>query len=259
MTRTFESVPEDDPLTKSIFHYVLVGFSAPTHWPAALIFLLGAALAAITAWVWFIRGASLVDAGLVFLIQTSFFLADRDLLASLPRRRISFGSWRSQIMALTLPRAAVALALGLLLPWLGWRAAFYLNIAIQILAYIALYRGAIVEPNQFSMSALTIRTDRLPAGANAVRILQISDLHIERLGDREAKVLELARAADPDIILMTGDYVNLSFNQDPVTHEQIREFLKNLSALSKTYAILGSPPVDLPGFIPPLFEGLSVT
>ncbi|MEZ4516158.1 MAG: metallophosphoesterase [Chloroflexota bacterium] len=29
----------------------------------------------------------------------------------------------------------------------------------------------------------------------------------------------------PDIILVTGDYANLSFNQDPETHALIRQFL----------------------------------
>lgn len=258
MTHSFDSIPDDDPLIKSVFHHVLVAFSAPARWPVALVFLLGGALVAGTAWVWFLRGASLVDAGLVFLIQAAFFLADRNLLANLPRRRISFGSWQSQIFALTLPRAAAALALGLLLPALGWWAAFYLNMAIQCLALAALYYGAIIEPGRLSLSELAFRTERSPYGSKALRILHISDLHIERLGDREAKVLDMALATEPDFILITGDYVNLSFNQDPLTHGQIREFLGELSAQWETFAVLGSPPVDLPDVIPPLFEGLPV-
>jgi predicted MPP superfamily phosphohydrolase len=258
MSHSFDALPEDDPLTKSFFHHVLVGFGAPAAWPVWTIYLIAGTIAAGLGWWWAARGAQFIIATLVGLIQLSFFLIDRALLASLPRRRVSFGSWKAQFFALALPRAAVALALGLLIPWAGWGAPFFVNLVLQFIGTLALYRGAILEPARLSLTELNIPTDRLPAGRPGFRILHVSDLHIERLGDREEKLLELARASAPDVILITGDFVNLSFNVDPVTHAQVRDYLGRLCAPLGVYAVTGSPPVDLPGVIPPLFEGLPV-
>ena len=257
MNYSFDSVPEDDPLVKSVFHHLLIAFAWPARWPSALVFVAGGLLALAAAFVWVLRGAPAADALLVFLIQAAFFVADYDLLAALPRRRLSFGPWQSQIFALALPRMAAAMVMGLLYPWLGWRAAFYLNLAIQGAGTLALYRGAIVEPGRLAMSELAIRSDRLAPGSAPLRVLHISDLHIERLGDREAKLLELARSAAPDIIVITGDYVNISYNVDPLTHAHVRELLGQLSAPGGVFAILGSPAVDVRETLP-IFEGLPV-
>jgi len=258
MAYSFDSAPDDDPLIKSTFHRFLVAFAAPVRWPVWLIYVLAAAMAAAIAAVWMAAGGGFNNAILQFLIMASFFAADKDLLASLPRRRISYGPWQSQFFALALPRAAAALAFGLLLPWLGWRAAFYANIAVQFFGSIALYRGAIAEPRRLALTQQSITSERLAPVGRALRILHISDLHIERLSVREAQLLELMRSAAADIILLTGDYVNISFNVDPLTHAHVRELFSKLSAPLGVYAVLGSPAVDLPDVVPPLFDGTPV-
>lgn len=257
MSYSFDSAAEDDPLLNSTFHHLLVAFASPIHWPVLLVVLAGGALALATAGVWFLRGATIAEATLVFFIQAALFISDSVLLATLPNRRISFGPWQSQIFALTLPRVAATIFVGLLLPWFGWWVSLLGAIAVQSLATLLLYRAAVIEPGQLTLSRLTISSDRLPPGASPLRILHISDLHIERLGDREAKLLKLARAAEPDIIVITGDYVNISFNIDPATHANVRELLRQLSAPGGVFAVLGSPAVDVVEILP-LFEGLPI-
>lgn len=258
MAHSFDAVPEDDPLINSLFHRVLVAFAAPVRWPGWALFIAIGLLAVATAGIWVWRGSSFNDVLLVFLIVGSFFIADRDLLAGLPRRHISFGPWQSQFFALALPRAAVAVALGLLLPWLGWRAAFYLNIAIQFLGTLALYRAAIVEPRHLGLTELTVAVAKMSTAAPPLRVLHVSDFHIERLSLREEQLLAYITAARPDVILITGDYVNISFNIDPVTHAQVRELLGKLAAPYGVYAVLGTPAVDVPDVIVPLFDGLPI-
>lgn len=256
MSHSVDSLPEDDPLTNSFIHYVLVAFGAPARWPTWVIYMLVAGAAIGLAWWWLALGAELAQAILIFLIQVSFFISDRDLLSSQARRRLSYAPWQAQIMALAVPRALATLALGLLVPSLGWRAPFYVNIVVQLLGTLALYRGAILEPGRLGLTELSIATARLPAGGRGLRILHVSDLHIERLGIREERLLEVVAAATPDVILITGDYVNTSFNTDPETLQQVREFLGKLRAPYGVFAVTGSPPVDLPAVIPPLFDGL---
>lgn len=258
MAYSFDSAPKDDPLIKSMFHRFLVAFAVPVRWPLWMIYLLAGALAAAVAAVWTAMGSGFNNAILLFLIMASFFAADRNLLITLPGRRISYGPWQSQLFALALPRAAAALAFGLLLPWLGWRVAFYASVVIQFLGSIALYRGAITEPRRLALTEQAVTSTRLAPGGPGLRILHISDLHVERLSVREAQLLELMHSAAADIILITGDYVNISFNADPLTHAHVRDLLSKLNAPLGIFAVLGSPAVDLPDVAPPLFEGTPV-
>ncbi len=60
------------------------------------------------------------------------------------------------------------------------------------------------------------------------------------------------------MIVLTGDYVNLSYTEDALTQRQLRQLLSQLEAPGGVYATLGSPPVDLPHVIPALFDDLPV-
>ena len=256
MTHSFDTLAADDVLTKSRFHFVLKAFYAPAGWPTWLVALVGVGLAAVVAALWWLLAHEALLAVAAGGMLLAFFAADALLLQELPRRRLSFGPWQGQIAALALSRAAVALVVGLVGLWLGRPAALLLLIAAQLVGLLALYRGALVEPGRLGLSHLTISSDRLPPGAPPVRILHVGDIHLERLSVREAQLLELAETTQPDLILLTGDYVNLSNNVDPETHAQVRQLLGQLHARYGVFAVLGTPPVDLHAAIPPLFDGL---
>ncbi len=258
MNYSFESLRHDDVLTKSRFHHVLVALYAPAHWPVWRVGLAAVGLTAIVAGLWWLLSRETTPAAAVSGVVLAFFAADVVLLRELPRRRVSFGPWQGQIAALALPRTAVALALALVGPWLGWPVALLLVIAAQFVGTAALYRAALVEPRRLSLSHVAVTSDRLPAGASSIRILHIGDIHLERLSVREEQLLELVRKVMPDLILLTGDYVNLSYNLDPETHAEVRHLLGQLRARYGVFAVLGSPPVDLHVAIPQLFEGLPV-
>ncbi|MCP5097484.1 MAG: hypothetical protein GY943_18215, partial [Chloroflexi bacterium] len=91
-----------------------------------------------------------------------------------------------------------------------------------------------------------------------IRILHITDLHIERWTKREDDVLRIVAEANADMIVITGDYVNLSYNRDPETHRLVYELLSQLSAPHGVYATLGSPPVDLRETVVPIFDELDI-
>jgi predicted MPP superfamily phosphohydrolase len=256
MTHNFDTLPDDDVLSRSRFHFLLVAFHAPAGWPTALVVLAGVGVAAVVAALWWLVARDTTLAVAVAGTLLAFFTADAVLLRELPRRRISFGPWQGQIAALALPRAGVALFLGVVGLGLGWTAALLLAIAAQFIGTAALYRAALIEPRRLGLSRLPVTTDRLPPGVPPIRILHIGDIHLERLGIREARLLELADEAQPDLILLTGDYVNISNNVDPETHRQVRRLLGQLHARYGVFAVLGTPPVDLPGVMPKVFAGL---
>ena len=256
MTHSFDTLADDDVLTKSRFHFLLKAFYAPAGWPTWLVALAGAGLAAAVAALWRLLAREGLLAIAVAGALLAFFAADALLLQELPRRRLSFGPWQGQIAALALSRAAAALVVGLAGLWLPWSTALLLLIIAQFIGLLALYRGALVEPGRLELSHLTISSDHLSPGAPPIRILHVGDIHLERLSVRETQLLELAESTQPDLILLTGDYVNLSNNVDPETHAQVRQLLGQLHARYGIFAVLGTPPVDLHTVIPPLFDGL---
>lgn len=258
MTHSFDSLADDDVITKSRFHFLLVACYAPASWPMSLVGLAAAGVAAAVAGLWWLPARDTALAVAVAGVLLAFFIADAVLLRELPRRRVSFGPWKGQMAALALPRAGVALLMGLVGLWLGWTVALLLVVAAQFVGTATLYRATLIEPRRLGLSRLAVSTDHLPPGAPPIRILHIGDIHLERLGIREARLLELADEARPDLILLTGDYVNLSNNLDPQTHSEVRWLLSQLHARYGVFAVLGTPPVDLPTVMPRLFAGLPV-
>lgn len=76
-------------------------------------------------------------------------------------------------------------------------------------------------------------------GLTGVRIAQISDLHDARMDER---LLAQLRAADPDLIAITGDYV--SADTPDLTHAL--QLAAEIDAIAPTYAVLGNHEADSP-------------
>ncbi|MDR2528405.1 MAG: metallophosphoesterase [Synergistaceae bacterium] len=62
---------------------------------------------------------------------------------------------------------------------------------------------------------LTLETAKLPAGVERLRLVHLTDVHIGGLytPERLARVMDIVRAAEPDLLLVTGDLAdgNMSF------------------------------------------------
>jgi predicted MPP superfamily phosphohydrolase len=249
----------DDILKEGWLHKAMLLMSVPDGWPGWALFLLIPVWMGLVGGVWWLALANGVVALATTAVLTLCLVGDVFMLHSLPRRGLSFGPWKSQFVVLALPRLTAAL----LLAGVGWLAGawwgFALFVTVQVGASGAALWGFVIEPFRVGLSELTIVTDRLPQGATPIRFLHISDLHIERLTKRETAVLHLAQQAKPDFIVITGDYVNLSYNTDPVTHRQVRQLLQKLDAPHGVYATLGSITVDLREEVVPIFDGLPIS
>jgi len=87
--------------------------------------------------------------------------------------------------------------------------------------------------------------------------LHLGDLHVERVTAREHQVVELSHALKPDVICISGDFLNLSNVHDPVAWEHTRAILARLDAPLGVYVVTGSPPIDKLEVMPQLFDGLA--
>lgn len=247
-----------DVMAARPLHKIMVFLDQPAQWSDLRSGLTMIVLAALPALAWWLFSASQRAALIAGVLLILFFLGDLLILSLLPRWRISYGAWQPQFFQLAGLRSLAAFGLGFILLFAGWQWALASLILIQVAGTIALIRGAIVEPARVQTTRLEIASDRLSPDARPIRLLHISDLHIEHLSRRETDVLRAVAEEQPDLIAITGDYVNLSYNQDAEAYQRIRHFLAQLAAPAGVYACLGTPTVDIREHVVPMFDDLAI-
>jgi len=177
-------------------------------------------------------------------ILLGFFLADWALIAALPASKKSFGPAKPPALLMALLRLPFAY---LPPPW------FLLFQGTGTL--LALY-AYWVEPHRISLVRQILRSPKLPPGP-PLKIMHLADLHLERMTEREAELQRLIHELKPDLILFSGDFLNLSFTLDPEAWADVRTLMEEWKAPLGAYAVPGSPPVDQPQVLPHLFEGFA--
>lgn len=245
-------------LIETTLHKLLVLFQNPVNWPTWKVALAWLLLMLSVGSVWFVVVGEPAVALMAFVTLALFSAADAVLLRSLPARGVSYGPWQSQLFFLAIPRAVFASLLSPVAALAGTGWGLVALLLTQIIGSAALVWGALIEPFRLQLTELNLKTDRLPADSAPIRVLHISDLHVERLTRREEKLLQLVEHAQADMILITGDYLNLSYVRDPEAQTDVRRLLSQLAAPKGVYAVLGSPTVDERKVVPPLFEDLPI-
>lgn len=250
--------PINDGVSKTFFHRLLVHLDRWTIRPAWLVISFVISFVAIDAAIWFLltgqSGGSLIAAGLL----TIFLAADAVLFILLPALSISFGSWKSQLIVMLIPRSAISLFAALVAIFASIQWALGILAALELCLSLVLLWGSIVEVHRLGISRVEVKTPLLKKGQGTIRILQISDLHIERLTRRESKLTELVDEIKPDIIALTGDYLNLSYVSDLQSQNEVKRILSQLKAPGGVYAVLGGPTVDDRDIVPGLFKELPI-
>lgn len=245
------TLPSDLEGRSSFLHklFIVTGILGRIQ-PAALL-PAWIAMVAVTSWPW--NGLRWVVASIAALA----WLTDWLMLAWLPRRRRSWGPVTPSLLGLTGLRlglswlAAWTLGRGWLAPWALALWAF-LMVGISGVAFYATW----IEPFRVIVTrqTLTLR----PWTAPPLRLLHLSDLHFEGHSPRETQILAHVAALQPDLILLTGDYLNISSVYDPVAQAGARALLAQLTAPLGVYAVTGSAPVDVVGIVPEIFAELPI-
>ncbi len=238
-------------------HIVLVATELLGRIPTLALTPAWLALTAIAAWPWTSLHISAA------ILSALFILLDGLGLALLPHLERSFGPVTPPLLALTLLRTGVTVTAGLLR---GTQPALLGVAGVQLIIAAASLYALWIEPFHVQVTRAELRSSKLedtlpPRSRSSIRLLHISDLHVERITPREIKLLNLVEDLDPDLIVLTGDYLNLSSVRDPDAQAEARGLLEELCERSPApiYAITGSPPVDLKGVVPEIFDGIDVT
>jgi predicted MPP superfamily phosphohydrolase len=175
-----------------------------------------------------------------------FFLNDWLLLSLLPTAGVSYGPPKPPVLVLAGMRMAFALLTG---PY-SW--------IFQALGTAMVMYGFWWEPLRLQVTFQKLVTEKLPPHFS-IRILHLGDLHVERPTSREKKITQKIAELKPDLILFSGDILNLSYLHDPQAQEAARSLFQAWQAPLGTYLVSGSPAVDLPEILPGLLENLPVT
>lgn len=96
----------------------------------------------------------------------------------------------------------------------------------------------------------------LSAEVPPLRIVHLSDTHVERTTAREKEIVRRVNELEPDLIMLTGDYLNLSYLRDETAIDDFRSLISQLKARYGIYAVRGS--VDSLDPTATLFDGLEV-
>ena len=196
-------------------------------------------------------------AGLLFLIAIpptfghwgwavglwAFFLVDWILLALLPRFGRSYGPPKPPALILAILRMVFAF-----LP-------FPIAVALQAVGTLLVIDGFWIEPHRLTVTHQKLRSPKLKAG-KPVRVLHLGDLHVERITEREKLLNRLVKDLNPDLILFSGDVINLSYVEDPAAWEEARKILRQWRAPGGVFVVTGSPAVDLEHVFPRLVDGM---
>lgn len=174
-----------------------------------------------------------------------FFLLDWLAIGLLPRFKRSFGPVQPPVLLLAILRSMVAL-----LP-------FSVSLPLQFLGTVLVVYSFWLEPHWLQVTLQEMQTPKLASGSR-VRILHLGDLHIERITHREREVQAQIERLKPDLILFSGDILNLSYRDDPLAMEHARQVLGAWKAPLGVFLVTGSPAVDLPRNVPKILDSLPI-
>jgi len=99
-------------------------------------------------------------------------------------------------------------------------------------------RNAMDEASSLELEEVTIRLSKLPKKLDGFRLVHLSDFHHSPLTDLEhiEKAVETANELEPDMVVLTGDYVS----HEPEYIRPVAEVMGRLESEYGSYACLGN-------------------
>lgn len=92
--------------------------------------------------------------------------------------------------------------------------------------------------DRIAVRKYVVESEKIPAGFDGCRIVHISDLHGRWFGAEQEKLLEAVRRQKPELILMTGDWVDRDYQGEDERCCQV--VVKGLLEIAPVYGIIGN-------------------
>lgn len=108
--------------------------------------------------------------------------------------------------------------------------------AVIILAFIGY---CFYENNALGLTEIKLSSEKLPQSFDKMKIIHISDLHNKSFGENNRKLLEMIKAQNPDIIVMTGDLIDKRRTTEETMKTGI-SLMAECQKIAPTYFISGN-------------------
>ncbi len=92
--------------------------------------------------------------------------------------------------------------------------------------------------DRIAVRKYVVESEKIPTGFDGCRIVHISDLHGRWFGAEQEKLLEVVRRQKPEVILMTGDWVDRDYQGEDERCCQV--VVKGLLEIAPVYGIIGN-------------------
>ena len=112
---------------------------------------------------------------------------------------------------------------------------YILLIVLAALVVIPAARG-VWENHAVRSNTVEVASEKLPAAFDGFTIVQISDLHNARFGKDQEKLVALLKAAQPDLIAITGDLID---KRRPGMQNVLR-FVERAVAIAPVFYVTGN-------------------
>jgi hypothetical protein len=202
-----------------------------------------------------IPGISSSSRVLITFMALFFGLADLVLLALLTYLGLSYAPIGSSWLILTIFRLLLLIIPAIVFRLIIWKNGQFspgivvvsigLILILNLISYPYMVRSMYIEPFNLQVSNVPIEVPGSSA-TRPLKIVQLSDLHVERITQRERDLISQVDALQPDMIVLTGDYINIDYKADPEAQAATRQVLSQFHAPLGVYAVSGSPSVDVP-------------
>lgn len=106
---------------------------------------------------------------------------------------------------------------------------------------LVLCYGELFHPQSIVVNHMEVSGESLHPLLCGKVVVLISDLHMDKVGEREQEVLRILRGLDPDFIFVTGDYINWKSDPEPAL-----AFLSRLHAKIGVWAVMGDYDYGVP-------------
>jgi len=120
-----------------------------------------------------------------------------------------------------------------------------LSAIIQLLGTLLVVYGFYVEPQFPHVSAYQVSIPSNREKTESIKIVHISDLHMEYYTKREVRVIDQIKRLSPDFVIFSGDFFSLSYQHDQRSLADITRFFSQIDAEFGVYGVTGSTSVDL--------------
>ncbi len=236
-TDTAQSKLAQDPMGESRFHKVLVFTDQLQRVPSLVIVLLFLLFALTLSAVW--PSGSSVPEQYLLAVAVNWVI-----LWLLPRVGRSYGPEKASTIAIAIVLLITSLVTGLVGAVTGADDAAYTAALLMMIGMTGLvFYASWIEPFNLRVTHQMLTSPKLQPG-EAIRMLHLADLHLEHITPRERHLNQLIDELKPDLIVFSGDFVNLSNTCDPATFNEIREIISQWRAPLGVYCVPGTYTVE---------------